>query len=70
MAEKWLVFVALQFTSAIIAFVFAVLFPSKFSFVFMWVGGFFFALGAFGATRWGFERWRGKQKPRKRQHRE
>ena len=67
MTDKWLVFVILQFVSAIIGFSWW-WFDFHHAFIFLVVGGFFFTLGAFGATRWGFDKWRGKQKPRKREN--
>ena len=62
MVDRWLVFVILEFVSAAVGFTwgFAANVP-----VFMYVGGFFFSLGVFAATRWGFEKWKGKQKPRR-----
>lgn len=68
MVDKWLVFVALEFVSAIIGFAFWAFVDHHF--LFLLVGGFFFTLGTFGATRWGFDRWRGKNKPRKREKRQ
>ena len=66
MVDKWLVFVGLQFVSAtlwICLFGYIV----DHNFIFLMVGGLFFTLGIFGATRWGFDKWRGKNKPRKRE---
>lgn len=62
MVDRWLVFVVLEFVSAAIGFTwgFVANVPA-----FMYVGGFFFSLGVFAATRWGFEKWKGKQKPRR-----
>jgi uncharacterized membrane protein len=64
MVDRWAVFVVLQFVSAIIGFLFGLYVKS---WLFIMVGFFFFAVGAFSATRWGFDKWRSKQKPRKRE---
>ena len=66
MADKWLVFVILQFVSGFIGFAWWGLVDPHHHIIFLMVGGFFFTLGTFGATRWGFDRWRSKVKPRKR----
>lgn len=68
MADKWIVFVILQFVSAALGFGFWYLVDH--SFIFLMVGGLFFTLGTFGATRWGFDKWRSKNKPRKREKRQ
>ena len=68
MADRWLVFVALEFVSAIIGFAFWAFVDHHF--IFLLVGGFFFTLGTFGATRWGIDRWRGKNKRPKREKRQ
>ena len=62
MVDKWLVFVLSEFISAAIGFFFAFLFNN---YLFIWVGGFFFSLGVFAMTRWGFDRWKNKQKAKK-----
>jgi hypothetical protein len=64
MVDRWLVFVALEFVSAAIGF--AWWFVSHGKLLFLMAGFFFFALGAFAFTRWGFDKWKGKQKTRKR----
>ncbi|MDE1766531.1 MAG: hypothetical protein KGI27_09735 [Thaumarchaeota archaeon] len=69
MADKWLIFCATQFLSAAIGFYWgfaARTDPHHYNFIFMYVGGFFFSLGVFAITRWGYDRWKSKQKPRKR----
>jgi len=63
MVDKWLVFVATEFISAAIGFIWSFLFHN---YLFLWVGGFFFTLGVFAMTRWGFDRWKNKQKAKKR----
>lgn len=68
MVDRWLVFVVLEYVSAIIGFAFWG-FIDHHS-IFLWVSGFFFVLGTFGATRWGFDKWRAKNKPRKREKRQ
>jgi hypothetical protein len=30
--------------------------------LFIYIGGFFFSLGVFAVTRWGYDRWKGKPK--------
>ena len=70
MADKWIVFVVLQFVSAFIGFAWWGLLDPHHNFMFLMVGGFFFTLGVFSATRWGFDKWRGKNKPRKRERRQ
>ena len=62
MVDKWLVFVILEFVSAAIGFIWGFVGNAP---VFMYVGGFYFSLGVFAATRWGFDKWKTKQKPRK-----
>jgi hypothetical protein len=66
MVDKWLVFVLLQFVSAVIGFAFWYLIDPHHNTLFLMVGGFFFTLGLFGSTRWGFDKWKERQKPRKR----
>jgi hypothetical protein len=63
MVDKWLVFVLSEFISAAIAFFFAFVMRSVF---FIWIGGFFFSFGVFALTRWGFDRWKNKQKAKKK----
>jgi len=65
MVDRWIVFVLLQFVSAVIGFAFYLLVDH--SPIFVMVALLFFTLGTFGATRWGFDKWRGKNKPRKRE---
>jgi len=31
--------------------------------LFLYVGGFFFSLGVFAATRWGFDKWKKNKNP-------
>ena len=59
MVDKWLVFVVLEFVSAAIGFIWGMITGGV---LFIYVGGFFFSLGVFAATRWGFDRWRAKRK--------
>jgi hypothetical protein len=69
MVDKWLVFCISQFISGTLGFAWAFLMRNTPHFnymLFMWVGGFFFSLGVFAITRWGFDRWKAKQKPRRR----
>lgn len=69
MVDKWLVFCATQFFSAALGFYWgfaARMDPHHYNFIFMYIGGFFFSLGVFAITRWGYDRWKSKQKPRKR----
>lgn len=63
MVDRWAVFVLLQFVSASIGFLFGIY---THSWLPIMIGFLFFAIGAFGATRWGFDKWKGKQKQRKR----
>jgi len=63
MVDKWLVFVLSEFISAAIGIFLALVMKS---FLLIWVAGAFFSLGVFALTRWGFDRWKGKQKVRKR----
>ena len=65
MVDKWIVFVILQFVSAALGFGFWYLVDHNF--IFLMVGGLFFTLGTFSATRLGFDKWRSKNKPRKRE---
>lgn len=67
MVDRWLVFIVLEFVSAAVGFAWGLGLvagqpPAP---LFIYVGGFFFSLGVFAATRWGFEKWKGKQKPRR-----
>lgn len=62
MVDRWAVFVILEFVSAVIGFFWGFYTGKS---LFLWIGGFFFSLGVFAATRWGFDRWKQKQKPRK-----
>lgn len=68
MADRWVIFILLQFVSAILGFGFY--FFVDHSTIFVMVALFFFTLGTFGATRWGFDKWRSKNKPRKREKRQ
>lgn len=63
LVDKWLVFVALEFVSATIGFTWGLITGGI---LFVYVGGFFFSLGVFALTRWGFDRWRKKKKKRTR----
>ena len=49
----------LEFVSAAIGFIWGMITGGV---LFVYVGGFFFSLGAFAATRWGFDRWRAKRR--------
>ena len=51
----------LEFVSAAIGFTWGLITGKV---LFVYVAGFFFSLGVFALTRWGFERWRAKQKKR------
>ena len=62
MVDRWIVFVILEFVSAGIGFFWGFYRGAP---VFIFIGGFFFSLGVFAATRWGFDKWKQKQKPRK-----
>ena len=61
MVDRWLVFVILEFVSAAIGFTWGLITGTV---LFVYVAGFFFSLGVFAITRWGFERWRAKKKKR------
>ncbi|HLE34365.1 MAG TPA: hypothetical protein VI698_00595 [Nitrososphaerales archaeon] len=63
MADRWLVFVILAFVSGAIGFIWGYVAKAT---LFIYVGGFWFSLGVFAATRWGYDRWKGKQKQKKR----
>ncbi|MGI0026536.1 MAG: hypothetical protein ACREAD_01665 [Nitrosopumilaceae archaeon] len=62
MVDRWLIFVVLEFVSAAIGFIWGFVENAP---LFMYIGGFSFSLGVFAATRWGFDKWKTKQKPRK-----
>jgi hypothetical protein len=66
MIDKWLVFVISQFVSGIIGFVWGIITGGI---LFLYIGGFFFSLGVFAATRWGYDRWKAKQKKQQRRRR-
>lgn len=59
MVDRWLVLIVSQFISAAIGFSLGF---ATHTILFIYVGGFFFSLGAFAATRWGFDKWRAKRK--------
>jgi hypothetical protein len=61
LVDRWLVFVILEFVSAALGFFWGFFTHNPFWF---WIGGFFFSLGVFAATRLGFDRWKAKHKPR------
>ncbi|MFZ1076612.1 MAG: hypothetical protein WAN47_04180 [Nitrosotalea sp.] len=63
MVDRWLAFCGLQFISGILGFLWSFYTRTP---IFMFVGGFFFSLGVFAITRWGYDRWKSKQKPRRR----
>ncbi|HXX06081.1 MAG TPA: hypothetical protein VEJ68_04585 [Candidatus Bathyarchaeia archaeon] len=63
MTDKWLIFCITQFISAFLGFLWGFIMHTI---IFMYVGGFFFSLGTFAITRWGYDRWKAKQKPRRR----
>ncbi|MGI0088255.1 MAG: hypothetical protein ACREBI_09920 [Nitrosotalea sp.] len=63
MVDRWLAFCVLQFVSGILGFFWSFYTRTP---IFMFVGGFFFSLGVFAITRWGYDRWKSKQKPRRR----
>jgi hypothetical protein len=65
MVDRWAVFVILEFVSAAIGFIWGFTCNCHQGYIFIYVGGFFFSLGVFAATRWGFDKWKQKQKPRK-----
>lgn len=62
MVDRWLVLIASQFVSATLGFVWGWITNSL---IFIIVGGFFFSMGVFAATRWGFDRWKAKDKQRR-----
>ena len=62
MVDKWIIFIISEFVSAAIGFTWGLITNSIFP---LYIGGFFFSLGVFAATRWGFDKWKNKQKPRK-----
>ena len=62
MVDRWIIFIILEFVSAAIGFTWGLITNTP---LFLYVGGFFFSLGVFAATRWGFDKWKNKQKPRK-----
>ncbi len=59
LVDKWLVFVVLEFVSAALGFAYGFMTRNV---LYVYVGGFFFSLGVFALTRWGYDKWRGKQK--------
>lgn len=59
LVDRWLVFVVLEFVSATIGFTWGLVTGKV---LFVYIGGFFFSLGVFAITRWGFDRWREKKK--------
>jgi hypothetical protein len=63
MVDRWLVLVVSQFVSGITGFVWGIITGGI---LFLYIGGFFFSLGVFAATRWGYDRWKAKQKQRQR----
>ncbi|TLX94783.1 MAG: hypothetical protein E6K91_05125 [Thaumarchaeota archaeon] len=63
MVDRWIVFVASEFVSAALGFSWGLI---AHNFIFLYVGGFFFSLGVFSVTRWGFDRWKNKKKVRRR----
>ncbi|MFZ0514795.1 MAG: hypothetical protein WAM14_24540 [Candidatus Nitrosopolaris sp.] len=63
LVDRWLVFVILEFVSAAIGFLWGLYTGSI---LFLFVGGFFFSLGVFAATRLGFDRWKAKHRPRRK----
>ena len=63
MADRWVVFVILEFVSAGLGFAWGIYTRSL---LFLFIGGFFFSLGVFAATRLGFDRWKAKKKARKK----
>lgn len=66
MSDRWLVLVVLQFVSGAIGFIWGLLTNTL---LFLYIGGFFFSLGVFAATKWGHERWKAKDKSRNRRRR-
>ncbi|MGA9149489.1 MAG: hypothetical protein WA364_15695 [Candidatus Nitrosopolaris sp.] len=65
MVDRWLIFVISEFVSAALGFLWGFYTGSV---VFLWIGGFFFSLGVFAATRLGFDRWKAKQRPKRKRH--
>jgi hypothetical protein len=63
LVDRWVVFVILEFVSAALGFAWGIYARSL---LFLFIGGFFFSLGVFAATRYGFDRWKAKKKSRKR----
>lgn len=66
MVDRWLILVITQFVSGAIGFTWGMVTGSV---LFIFVGGFFFSLGVFAATRWGYDRWKGKEKGKQRRRR-
>jgi hypothetical protein len=61
--DKWLVFVISEFVSAAIGFIWGFV---THSILFLYIGGFFFSFGVFAATRLGYDKWKEKQRQRRR----
>jgi hypothetical protein len=53
----------LQFVSGFLGFVWGIITGGI---LFIYIGGFFFSLGVLAATRWAYDRWKAKQKPKHR----
>ncbi len=66
MVDRWAIFVVTEFVSAGLGFLWGLISHNQYSFIFLYVGGFFFSLGVFSATRWGFDKWKNKKKTRRR----
>ncbi|MDQ6864213.1 MAG: hypothetical protein M3044_10350 [Thermoproteota archaeon] len=63
MVDRWVVFVISEFVSAALGFVWGLYTRSI---IFLFIGGFFFSLGVFAATRLGYDRWKAKKRPVRR----
>jgi hypothetical protein len=63
MVDRWLVLVISQFVSGITGFVWGIITGGI---LFLYIGGFFFSLGVFAATRWGYDRWKAAKQKQKR----
>jgi hypothetical protein len=67
LVDRWIVLVITQFISGTIGILWGYVAGN---WLFVMVGGFFFSLGIFAATMWGYNRWKAKsEKARLRQKR-
>ncbi|MEM0446455.1 MAG: hypothetical protein QXY85_07915 [Candidatus Nitrosocaldus sp.] len=49
--DRWMVFIVSQFVSAVLGFLWGIVTSNL---LFVYIGGFFFAVGVFAITRWGY----------------